>query len=313
MSCKEIADRIYALGFQHRWPPKYPDQLVRSVNALALRANTRRNLSASGRGCSGYVGRSPRGVAAPVRVAIRPADPLRCARGSSAASRMGRTQTPRVLAFRRDGRCCECGSVLRLPLPAKSDPVGTCRSAQQAEPRALQCHTGDCDNDARSRPALACRRRVSPRIIRPGSASIPSSPHSHCEVRATARRCGLRIRLEPSSPVIEIDALIRDPSAWVMRNLSDLLAACEESPIAVRVFVPDVDGPMFGEVASTVGLPADDLKRNIETTRQAVENQWHGRLSKLDKGSTFSIVPYTAVPRAAHRWLPHATPQGAAG
>ena len=101
------------------------------------------------------------------------------------------------------------------------------------------------------------------------------------------------------SPVLrssKIDALIRDPSSWVMRNLSNLLAACEESPIAVRVFVPDVDGPMFDEVASTVGLPPDDLKRNIETTRQAVENQWHGRLSKLDKGSTFSIVPYTEIP-----------------
>ena len=35
MSSKEIADRVYVLGFQHRWPPKYPDQLVRSVNALA--------------------------------------------------------------------------------------------------------------------------------------------------------------------------------------------------------------------------------------------------------------------------------------
>lgn len=30
-----MATRIYELGFQHRWPPKYPDQLVRSINALA--------------------------------------------------------------------------------------------------------------------------------------------------------------------------------------------------------------------------------------------------------------------------------------
>jgi hypothetical protein len=35
MSCKEIADPVYALGFQHRWTPKYPHQLVRPVNALA--------------------------------------------------------------------------------------------------------------------------------------------------------------------------------------------------------------------------------------------------------------------------------------
>ena len=30
-----MARRIYALGFQHRWPPKYPDQLERSLNSLA--------------------------------------------------------------------------------------------------------------------------------------------------------------------------------------------------------------------------------------------------------------------------------------
>jgi hypothetical protein len=35
MRCKEIADRVYALGFEHKWSPKYPDQLVRSINALA--------------------------------------------------------------------------------------------------------------------------------------------------------------------------------------------------------------------------------------------------------------------------------------
>ena len=35
MSCKEIAEGAYALGFEHRWPPKYKDQLVRSINALA--------------------------------------------------------------------------------------------------------------------------------------------------------------------------------------------------------------------------------------------------------------------------------------
>jgi hypothetical protein len=35
MRCKDIADRVYALGFEHKWPPKYPDQLVRSINALA--------------------------------------------------------------------------------------------------------------------------------------------------------------------------------------------------------------------------------------------------------------------------------------
>ena len=35
MSCKEIAARVYSLGFEHRWPPKHKDQLVRSINALA--------------------------------------------------------------------------------------------------------------------------------------------------------------------------------------------------------------------------------------------------------------------------------------
>ena len=32
---KVMAERIYELGFQHRWPPKYEDQLLRSLNALA--------------------------------------------------------------------------------------------------------------------------------------------------------------------------------------------------------------------------------------------------------------------------------------
>jgi hypothetical protein len=35
MHARVIAERAYALGFQHRWPPKYPDQLVRTVNSLA--------------------------------------------------------------------------------------------------------------------------------------------------------------------------------------------------------------------------------------------------------------------------------------
>jgi hypothetical protein len=30
-----MAPRIYELGFQHRWPPKYKDQLERSLNSLA--------------------------------------------------------------------------------------------------------------------------------------------------------------------------------------------------------------------------------------------------------------------------------------
>lgn len=32
---KELARRMYALGFEHRWPPKHKDQLERSLNSLA--------------------------------------------------------------------------------------------------------------------------------------------------------------------------------------------------------------------------------------------------------------------------------------
>ena len=35
LHARVIAERVYALGFRHRWPPKYPDQLVRTVNSLA--------------------------------------------------------------------------------------------------------------------------------------------------------------------------------------------------------------------------------------------------------------------------------------
>ena len=34
-SAHEIASRVYALGFEHKWAPKYPDQLERSINSLA--------------------------------------------------------------------------------------------------------------------------------------------------------------------------------------------------------------------------------------------------------------------------------------
>jgi hypothetical protein len=32
---RELAKRMYALGFEHRWPPKHADQLERSLNSLA--------------------------------------------------------------------------------------------------------------------------------------------------------------------------------------------------------------------------------------------------------------------------------------
>jgi hypothetical protein len=32
---RELAERVYAAGFQHQTPPKYPDQLERSLNSLA--------------------------------------------------------------------------------------------------------------------------------------------------------------------------------------------------------------------------------------------------------------------------------------
>lgn len=35
LHARVIAERVYSLGFQHRWPPKYPDQLVRTINSLA--------------------------------------------------------------------------------------------------------------------------------------------------------------------------------------------------------------------------------------------------------------------------------------
>jgi hypothetical protein len=30
-----MAQRMYASGFKHRWPPKHKDQLERSLNSLA--------------------------------------------------------------------------------------------------------------------------------------------------------------------------------------------------------------------------------------------------------------------------------------
>jgi hypothetical protein len=35
LHAREIAEQVYALGFQHRWPPKHRDQLVRTINSLA--------------------------------------------------------------------------------------------------------------------------------------------------------------------------------------------------------------------------------------------------------------------------------------
>jgi hypothetical protein len=35
LDCHTMAERIYSLGFRHRRPPKYADQLVRSLNSLA--------------------------------------------------------------------------------------------------------------------------------------------------------------------------------------------------------------------------------------------------------------------------------------
>jgi hypothetical protein len=35
LHAKVIAERVYALGFQHRWPPKHRDQLTRTINSLA--------------------------------------------------------------------------------------------------------------------------------------------------------------------------------------------------------------------------------------------------------------------------------------
>ncbi len=35
LHARVIAEQVYALGFQHRWPPKHRDQLVRTINSLA--------------------------------------------------------------------------------------------------------------------------------------------------------------------------------------------------------------------------------------------------------------------------------------
>lgn len=35
LHARVIAERVYELGFQHRWPPKHRDQLVRTINSLA--------------------------------------------------------------------------------------------------------------------------------------------------------------------------------------------------------------------------------------------------------------------------------------
>ena len=35
LHARVIAEQVYQLGFQHRWPPKHRDQLVRTINSLA--------------------------------------------------------------------------------------------------------------------------------------------------------------------------------------------------------------------------------------------------------------------------------------
>lgn len=35
LHARVIAERVYELGFQHRWPPKHRDQLVRTISSLA--------------------------------------------------------------------------------------------------------------------------------------------------------------------------------------------------------------------------------------------------------------------------------------
>jgi len=35
LHARVIAEQVYELGFQHRWPPKHRDQLVRTINSLA--------------------------------------------------------------------------------------------------------------------------------------------------------------------------------------------------------------------------------------------------------------------------------------
>lgn len=34
LHARVIAERVYDLGFEHRWPPKHRDQLVRTINSL---------------------------------------------------------------------------------------------------------------------------------------------------------------------------------------------------------------------------------------------------------------------------------------
>jgi hypothetical protein len=94
----------------------------------------------------------------------------------------------------------------------------------------------------------------------------------------------------------EVHALVRDPSRWLQANLTHLLTASQRHAAKILVGFPDPAGPHFGDVASCVGLTADQLAQFIDVAVQSVEAQWAALKPHINDESVFRIVTYREIP-----------------
>lgn len=85
-----------------------------------------------------------------------------------------------------------------------------------------------------------------------------------------------------------IQAIVRDPHAWVMAYYSSVMKAAVRRPVKVILLFPDAESEYFRAVAESLDLTVEELRQNIELAMGALKQQW-GSAGPIHVGSSILI------------------------
>jgi hypothetical protein len=95
------------------------------------------------------------------------------------------------------------------------------------------------------------------------------------------------------------DLILIDDMAWVSRDWQAVVDAAIDRPIAVRVYIPDSDGPDFLSIAARLGKSTDELRAIVNSMAQTIEQSWRAAKTaqrELHSGSQIDVIPYRGLP-----------------
>lgn len=85
-----------------------------------------------------------------------------------------------------------------------------------------------------------------------------------------------------------VQAVVRDPHAWVLAHYSDVVAAATSRATTITLLFPDVDSPHFPALAESLDYSQDELRNSLDLAVSAIQQRW-GTVGRIHAGSTIVV------------------------